>query len=158
MHCPARKNADGDVLVPIRSGTMKAGPPFLAPLDPALSPNRLYYERIVGRVRFLFLGLIGAGLLASPAMAASHDTTGHTPSAAAGGDPASKFDQKAALAISQGAIGKSLGDYTLTAADGRNLRMSEFRGKPLVISLIYTSCYHICPTTTQHLAKVVDFQ
>ena len=33
--------------------------------------------------------------------------------------------------------------------------MSEFRGKPLVISLIYTSCYHICPTTTQHLAKVV---
>lgn len=28
---------------------------FLAPLDPALSPNRLYYERTVGRVRFLFL-------------------------------------------------------------------------------------------------------
>jgi protein SCO1/2 len=103
----------------------------------------------------LFLGLIGAGVMASPGMAALHDTSGHAPSPTAGGDPASKFDQKAALAISQAVIGKSLGDYTLTAADGRNLRMSEFRGKPLVISLIYTSCYHICPTTTQHLAKVV---
>jgi hypothetical protein len=28
---------------------------FLAPLDPALAPTRLYYERTVGRVRFLFL-------------------------------------------------------------------------------------------------------
>ncbi|MGA9031595.1 MAG: SCO family protein [Sulfuricaulis sp.] len=109
----------------------------------------------VKKLLILFLGLIGAGLLASPAMAAPHDTAGHTPSPTAGADPASKFDQKAALAISQGAIGKNLGDYTLTSADGRNLRMSEFRGKPLVISLIYTSCYHICPTTTQHLAKVV---
>jgi protein SCO1/2 len=103
----------------------------------------------------LFLGLIGAGFMASPSMAASHDTSVHAPSQTAGEGPTSKFDQKAALAISQGVIGKSLGDYTLTAADGRNLRMSEFRGKPLVISLIYTSCYHICPTTTQHLAKVV---
>jgi len=103
----------------------------------------------------LFFGLIGAGFMASLALAAPHDTSGHASSPTAGGDTASKFDQKAALAISQGAIGKSLGEYTLMAADGRNLRMSEFRGKPLVISLIYTSCYHICPTTTQHLAKVV---
>jgi hypothetical protein len=28
---------------------------FLSPLDPAISPDRLYYERSVGRVRFLFL-------------------------------------------------------------------------------------------------------
>jgi protein SCO1/2 len=103
----------------------------------------------------LFLGLIGVGCMASSGMAAPHDTSGHASAQTAGEGPASKFDQKAALAISQGVIGKSLGDYTLTAADGRNLRMSEFRGKPLVISLIYTSCYHICPTTTQHLAKVV---
>ncbi len=103
----------------------------------------------------LFLGLIGAGFVASSGMAAPHETSGHAPSQTAGEGPATKFDQKAALAVSQGVIGKSLGDVTLTAADGRNLRMSEYRGKPLVISLIYTSCYHICPTTTQHLAKVV---
>ena len=33
--------------------------------------------------------------------------------------------------------------------------MVDYAGKPLVVSLIYTSCYHICPTTTQHLATVV---
>lgn len=89
-------------------------------------------------------------------MAAVHATSGHNaPPAAASGDPSSRFDEKAALVTSQGAIGKSIGNYTLVATDGRNVRLSDYLGKPLVISLIYTSCYHICPTTTQHLAKVV---
>ncbi|MCR4346673.1 MAG: SCO family protein [Sulfuricaulis sp.] len=76
------------------------------------------------------------------------------PAASAAGSSPSNFDEKTALTISQGVIGKFVGDYTLTATDGRRVRLSEYRGKPLVISLIYTSCYHICPTTTQHLAKV----
>jgi protein SCO1/2 len=103
-----------------------------------------------------FLWLI-AGLLVAPAAVAvtPHDANMHNPPpVSAMGSPASKFDEKAALALSQGAIGKPVDDYTLTATDGRKLRLSEYRGKPLVISLIYTSCYHICPTTTQHLAKV----
>lgn len=103
-----------------------------------------------------FLWLITALLMAPAAVAApSHDANMHNPPpVSAAGGPASKFDEKAALAISQGATGRTVGDYTLTATDGRKLRLSEYRGKPLVISLIYTSCYHICPTTTQHLAKV----
>ena len=36
------------------------------------------------------------------------------------------------------------------------LFMQELQGKPLVISLIYTSCYHTCPMTTRNLAKVVE--
>jgi protein SCO1/2 len=102
----------------------------------------------------LFLGLIAFCAVAPASVAAVHETPGHNVSPPAT-DPVSKFDQKAALAVSQGVIGQSVGDYTLTTADGRNVRLSDFRGKPLVISLIYTSCYHICPTTTQHLAKVV---
>ena len=39
---------------------------------------------------------------------------------------------------------------------GRALSFDDLRGKPLVLSLIYTSCYQICPMTTRHLAKVVD--
>lgn len=70
-------------------------------------------------------------------------------------DSKSAWDRDQALAQSQAAIGRDLADYTFTAADGRELRLSDYRGKPLVISLIYTSCYHICPTTTQHLAGVV---
>jgi hypothetical protein len=36
---------------PARPNTAK----FLSPVDPAISPDRLYYEKVVGRVRFLFL-------------------------------------------------------------------------------------------------------
>jgi protein SCO1/2 len=75
-------------------------------------------------------------------------------SAVADGD--SPFDYDAALAFSQAAIGRELGDLRFASADGRNLRLSDFRGKPLVLSLVYTSCYQICPMTTRYLAEVVD--
>ncbi len=104
----------------------------------------------------LIFFLIGAGLMAAAADAVPHPAGGHNPPpGATEGQADSRFDQKAALALSQGAIGKNIGDYTLTAADGRRRRLADFRGKPLVVSLVYTSCYHICPMTTQHLAEVV---
>jgi len=104
----------------------------------------------------LLFCLTGACLVAPAAHAAPPPATGHNPPLNA--EPAkadSRFDRKTALAVSQGVIGKSVGDYTLTAADGRKVRLTGFRGKPLVVSLVYTSCYHICPLTTQHLAEVV---
>ncbi|MGE0621293.1 MAG: SCO family protein [Pseudomonadales bacterium] len=70
-------------------------------------------------------------------------------------DGAATFDRSEALAISQAAIGEPIGDHAFTSVNGQEVRLSDFRGKPLVISLIYTSCYHICPATTAHLAKVV---
>jgi len=66
------------------------------------------------------------------------------------------FDAKAALATSQAAIGRLLEDISLRDGNGKTVPLAGYRGKPLVISLIYTSCYHICPATTQHLAKVVQ--
>lgn len=64
------------------------------------------------------------------------------------------FDRDEALAISQAAIGRPVGDHRFRSVNGEEVSLSRYRGKPLVISLIYTSCYHICPTTTQHLARV----
>ena len=69
-------------------------------------------------------------------------------------DPQS-FDDKTALRISQAAIGNTVGSYSFIKSDESRLALDSLRGKPLVISLIYTSCYHICPTTTRHLADVV---
>ncbi len=66
------------------------------------------------------------------------------------------FDYDEALALSQSAIGREVGAMSFTAADGHSLRLSDFRGKPLVLSMVYTSCYQICPMTTQYLSQVVE--
>ncbi len=65
------------------------------------------------------------------------------------------FDRRDALNISQGVIGNPVGDYPFIDSKGLPRQLSDYKGKPLVISLIYTSCYHICPNTTKHLFKNV---
>ena len=76
--------------------------------------------------------------------------------AASGGDAAeSAFDYDAALALSQSAVGKTVGNHKFIDANGKTLALEHLRGKPLVISMVYTSCYQICPMTTRHLSKVV---
>jgi protein SCO1/2 len=63
------------------------------------------------------------------------------------------YDKDTALQISQAAIGNSLGDYRFKAADGREVRLNDYLGTPLLISMIFTSCHHICPTTTKRLLR-----
>lgn len=65
------------------------------------------------------------------------------------------FDGKAALALSQDAIGRTLNNLSFVSADGRTVTLGQFRGKPLLISLVYSSCYHTCPMTTRYLAEAV---
>lgn len=71
-------------------------------------------------------------------------------------DAAGGFDSRRALEISQASIGNQLGDFTFVSGSGEPVSMASLRGKPLVLSLVYTSCYHICPMTTRHLSKVVE--
>ncbi len=66
------------------------------------------------------------------------------------------YDRDAALKQSQTAIGGSLGDHQLTDTSGNPVRISDYAGKPLLISLIFTSCYHACPVTTRRLKKAVE--
>jgi protein SCO1/2 len=66
------------------------------------------------------------------------------------------FSRDDALAYSQGVIGKQVTGIELVGTDGSPVTLDDYRGKPLVISLIFTSCHHICPTTTQHLDTVVE--
>jgi protein SCO1 len=71
---------------------------------------------------------------------------------ALGGDG---LDAAAALRTSQAAIGRVLGEHLLTDQDGRPLRLSGLRGRPLVVHLIYTNCYQVCSGLTVHLRDVV---
>lgn len=68
-----------------------------------------------------------------------------------------RYDPEHALEISQAAVGKTIGDYELMDHLGAPVRLREdHAGRPLVISMIFTSCHHVCPATTKHLAKAVD--
>jgi protein SCO1/2 len=77
-------------------------------------------------------------------------------SAASSSPDISTFSHDEALAYSQAVIGESLHDIQLTREDGTTVKVEDYRGKPLVISLIFTSCHHICPTTTVNLDEVVQ--
>jgi protein SCO1/2 len=66
-----------------------------------------------------------------------------------------RIDATRALAISEAAIGGEVGDHRLLRPDGTTLMLSEFRGKPLVVSLIYTSCSTVCPVSTETLKSAV---
>lgn len=70
--------------------------------------------------------------------------------------PGRQIDEPTALKLSQAAIGRTLSvDYRFTTSEGQTLTLGDLRGKPLVISLIYTSCYHVCPTITQTVERTV---
>lgn len=95
-----------------------------------------------------FLGtvLIGCAVIISPAVQA------HGP---AGPSQTTTLDPDRSLAISQDAIGATVGNYRLVASNGGMVSLDQYRGKPLLISLIYTGCTHICPMITQRLRQSV---
>lgn len=68
---------------------------------------------------------------------------------------AQAFDEKAALKESQAAIGRQVGDYAFRDSEGNAVRLSELRGKPLVVNFVYTGCMQVCPATTQFLKGAV---
>jgi protein SCO1/2 len=72
-----------------------------------------------------------------------------------GASPA-PLDQARALRLSQGAIGNTLRLHTVRDADGTALRLADLRGKPLLVSFVYTGCFQVCPTTTRSLKRAVE--
>lgn len=66
------------------------------------------------------------------------------------------LDQAATLRTSQAAIGREISDFTLLDREGRPVRLSRYRGKPLLVSFIYTGCFEVCPLTTKALQNAVE--
>jgi protein SCO1/2 len=66
------------------------------------------------------------------------------------------LDQSAALRTSQAVVGTQISDFTLLDREGRPVRLSQYRGKPLLVSFIYTGCFQVCPLTTRALKSALD--
>ncbi len=72
------------------------------------------------------------------------------------GARASERDPQQALAISHAALGNALPSVQLVDSDGRAFAIDTLRGKPLVVSLVYSSCHHVCPVITRSVAHAVN--
>ena len=51
-------------------------------------------------------------------------------------------------------IGKPAPEFTLTSQSGQQIRLSQFRGKLVLVNFIYTHCTDVCPLTTGALMLV----
>lgn len=69
--------------------------------------------------------------------------------------PVPGLDQAEAVRASQSVIGRGVGDYTLLDRAQQPVRLASYRGKPLLVSFIYTGCFQVCPTTTRSLHETV---
>ncbi|NIV18896.1 MAG: SCO family protein [Woeseiaceae bacterium] len=69
---------------------------------------------------------------------------------------AQEYDRQSALDISQGAIGHVVETRILRNVEGQPFDLAVTRGKPLVVSMIFTSCHHVCPTITKNLGSAVE--
>lgn len=70
--------------------------------------------------------------------------------------PPEMIDPQAAYSTSQAVIGKPIGNYLLRDRAGNSVRLSDYRGKPLLVSFIYTGCFQSCPSDTLLIAKAVN--
>lgn len=66
------------------------------------------------------------------------------------------LDQATALKISQAVVGQSISDFTLLDRAGQPVRLSQYLGKPLLVSFVYTGCFDVCPATTRALQNAVE--
>jgi len=90
------------------------------------------------------------------AVAACVGAAGPASASTGSADGASRApDYRKALETSQAAIGRPLADIRMRDSNGKDVRFSDYRGRPLLISLVYTGCFQACPVSTQFLAETV---
>lgn len=86
---------------------------------------------LVGLISFLLIGAVGAGIFLFSEPASFRGTTYAEPYPVAP-------------------------DFALTRANGNSFRLSEMRGRIIVLFFGYTSCPDVCPTTMAELNQALE--
>jgi protein SCO1/2 len=111
---------------------------------------RLRPWRSSARVRRLALPLLLGVVLAAAASAATVSALTNRSGRAAANAPASQFD---------GGVlppGVRAPRFAVRDQDGRLVRMSHFRGSPVIVTFLYTHCKNLCPITAQMIRGALD--
>jgi protein SCO1/2 len=64
--------------------------------------------------------------------------------------------EEQAAALSEAAIGRTMPALSFTDIDGNKVTLAGLRGKPVLISLIYTGCTDVCPTIIENLRPAIE--
>lgn len=118
--------------------------------------------------RLTHFGSALAALLLTVSFAARADDTANPAASPASSriiervDPAPRavgtvpaLDESEALRAAEAVIGRTIPNAELLDRSGRPVRLSDYRGKPLLVSFIYTGCFQVCPTQTRSLYEAV---
>ncbi len=95
--------------------------------------------------------LCSAASLTAPWAHAEQSASTLTPQASA----SPGLDAMAAVRASQAVIGTTPGEHILLDRDSRPVKLSAYRGKPLLVNFIYTGCFQVCPANTRALMQAV---
>jgi len=83
--------------------------------------------------------------LASTGVAAAPRAPGELPA----------IDEALAIRLAEGAVGRMVPNFEFLDRHGKPVRLSDYRGKPLLVSFIYTGCFEVCPAQTRTLYEAV---
>jgi protein SCO1/2 len=61
-----------------------------------------------------------------------------------------------AVETARSAEGNKIADYELTDQDGKKFKLSDYKGKPLLVSFIYTTCPDICNSLVATLVPAFE--
>lgn len=63
--------------------------------------------------------------------------------------------ERRAVELSQAAIGNEVGALRFLDHHGQSRNLDEFRGRPVLLSLVFTACVHSCQVSTRRLDRLV---
>lgn len=124
------------------------------PIDRLTMRLSRFIRAASSRTPVVWAGLLLAGLCADTAFAV--DLPAPAPATVTRPAPRFGLDQAEALAASRAAVGATPADYQFRDRQGQAIRLSRYRGKPLLVNFIYTGCFEVCPTSSRALRKAVD--
>ncbi len=120
----------------------------------SLRQNPLFNKRVLATIA---LAVSTVACLANPITTSATTTASTTQSTANQGKPSeSFFNEAVALKKSQSVLGKAPQNYTFLDRQERPVRLSNYRGKPLLVNFIYTGCFQVCPADTRSLSDALE--
>jgi protein SCO1/2 len=64
--------------------------------------------------------------------------------------------KEVAFEAAESALGREVPALSFTASDGRRVDLADLRGRPLLVSLVYTGCADVCPALIENLGPAVE--